>query len=129
EVNVVVEGEAAPDTLITQETNAIEIEAEAFSIPEQLTVSVEGAEPGTQFTAGQIALPAGVTLVDDPEMLVVNVVIAPTAEELEGEGAGEVEEAEEPAEEAAEAEASESESEPNYFMAHPLLLWALANTA
>jgi len=37
EVTVIVEGEAAPDTLVTQETNAIEIEAEALSIPEQLT--------------------------------------------------------------------------------------------
>src|SRR5262249_24532911 len=43
EVNVAVEGEAAPDTLVTQEASAIEIEAEALSIPEQLTVSVEGA--------------------------------------------------------------------------------------
>ena len=112
EVTVVVEGEAGPDTLVTQENDTIEIEAEALSIPEQLTVSVEGAQPGTQFTAGQIALPPGVTLVDDPELLVVNVVNAPTAEELEAEGAGEVAEAEEPAEEAAEeAEASESEPE------------------
>src|SRR5690349_24563040 len=52
EVTVVVEGDAAPDSLVTQEANAIEIEAEALSIPEQLTVSVEGAEPGTQFAAG-----------------------------------------------------------------------------
>jgi large subunit ribosomal protein L25 len=108
EVNVVVEGEAAPDTLITQETNAIEIEAEALSIPEQLTVSVEGAEPGTQFTAGQIALPAGINLISDPDLLVVNVVNAPTAEELEEEGAGEVAEA--PEAEAAEEEAGEAEA-------------------
>jgi large subunit ribosomal protein L25 len=112
EVGIDVQGEAAYGTLVTQEANTVEIEAEALSIPEVLIVSVEGAEPGTQFTAGQIALPPGVTLVDDPELLVVNVVIAPTAEELEAEGAGEVAEAEEPAEEAAEeAEASESESE------------------
>jgi large subunit ribosomal protein L25 len=108
EVNVVVEGEAGPDTLVTQETNAIEIEAEALSIPEQLTVSVEGAAPGTQFTAGQIALPPGVTLIDDPDLLVVNVVNAPTAEELAEEGAGE--EAEAPAAEAAEEEAREAEA-------------------
>ena len=113
EVNVVVEGEAGPDTLVTQETNAIEIEAEAFSIPEQLTVSVEGAEPGTQFTAGQITLPAGVNLISDPDLLVVNVVSAPTAAELEEEGAGEVAEAPEAAaeEEAEEAEADADESE------------------
>jgi large subunit ribosomal protein L25 len=111
EVTVEVEGEAAPDTLVTQETNAIEIEAEALSIPEQLTVSVEGAEPGTQFTAGQIPLPAGITLISDPELLVVNVVNAPTAEDLEEEGAGEVAEAEEAGEEGGEAEAPEDESE------------------
>ncbi len=113
EVSVVIEGEAGPDTLVTQETSTIEVEAEALSIPEQLTVSVEGAVPGTQFTAGQITLPSGTSLTSDPELLVVNVVNAPTAEDLEEEGAGEtVEGAEAPAdEEAGEAEASEEESE------------------
>jgi large subunit ribosomal protein L25 len=109
EVNVVVEGDAAPDTLVTQETNAIEIEAEALSIPEQLTVSVEGAAPGTQFTAGQVTLPAGVNLISDPDLLVVNVVNAPTAEDLEEEGAGEAAEA--PEGEAAEEEAGEAEAD------------------
>ncbi|OBB97741.1 50S ribosomal protein L25/general stress protein Ctc [Mycobacterium sp. 852002-30065_SCH5024008] len=113
EVNVVVEGDAVPGTLVTQDTNTIEIEADAMSIPEHVTVSVEDAEPGTQFTAGQIALPRGVNLISDPEMLVVNVVTAPTAEDLEEEGAGEVAEAEAaPAEEeAGEAEAAADESE------------------
>ena len=86
----------------------------ALSIPEQLTVSVEDAAPGTQFTAGQIALPKGVNLISDPETLVVNVVNAPTAADLEEEGAGEAAEgaaaaAEE--EEAGEAEAPAAESE------------------
>jgi large subunit ribosomal protein L25 len=114
EVTVIVEGEAAPDTLVTQETNAIEIEAEALSIPEQLTVSVEGAEPGTQFSAAQIPLPAGVNLISDPELLVVNVVSAPTAQDLEEEGAGEVAEAAEAGaagEGDGEAEATADESE------------------
>ncbi|OBB70096.1 50S ribosomal protein L25/general stress protein Ctc [Mycobacterium sp. 852014-50255_SCH5639931] len=113
EVNVVVEGDAVPGTLVTQDTNTIEIEADAMSIPEHVTVSVEDAEPGTQFTAGQIALPRGVNLISDPEMLVVNVVTAPTAEDLEEEGAGEVAEAEAaPAEEeAGETEAAADESE------------------
>ncbi len=95
EVNVVVEGEAAYGTLVTQDTNSIEIEADVQAIPDQLTVSVEGADIGTQFAAGSIALPDGVSLVSDPEMLVVNVVAAPTAEDLEAEGAGEVVEGEE----------------------------------
>jgi large subunit ribosomal protein L25 len=117
EVRVVIEGDAASGTLVTQDTNTIEIEADALSIPEQFTVSVEDAEPGTQFTAGQITLPAGVNLISDPEMLVVNVVNAPTEEELAEEGAGEVAEGEEAPEalaeeeEGGEAEAPASESE------------------
>ncbi len=105
EVTVTVEGDAAPGTLVTQDANAIEIEAEALSIPEHLTLSIEGVEAGTQILAGQIELPSGVSLVSDPELLVVNVVEAPSAEELESEGAGETAAApaEEPAAEAAEA--------------------------
>lgn len=106
EVSVAVESDAAPGTLVTQEANTIEIEAEAMSIPEQLTVSIEGAEPGTQFTAGQIELPAGVGLISDPEMLVVNVVTAPTAEDLEQAGG---EESAESA--AAEGEGGQAEAE------------------
>ncbi|WP_102143993.1 50S ribosomal protein L25/general stress protein Ctc [Mycobacterium hubeiense] len=112
EVNVVVEGDAVPGTLVTQDANTIEIEADVQAIPEQLVVSVEGADIGTQFTAGSVELPDGVVLVSDPEMLVVNVVAAPTAEELEAEGAGEVAEAEEAAaEEAEEAPAEEAPAE------------------
>ncbi|WP_111509647.1 50S ribosomal protein L25/general stress protein Ctc [Mycobacterium kyogaense] len=108
EVNVVVEGEAAPGTLVTQESNALEIEADVQSIPEQLTVSVEGAEEGTQILAGQVELPSGVTLVSDPELLVVNVITAPTEEELEAEGGGEsLEEQAEEAEAEADGEGGE----------------------
>ena len=113
EVNVLVEGDAAPDTLVNQEANAIEIESDAMSIPEHLVVSVEGATAGTQFSAAQVPLPDGVTLISDPELLVVNVIPAPTAKELESEGGGASlgEQAEEFAEAVAEAEAAEAESE------------------
>ncbi|BBZ18776.1 50S ribosomal protein L25/general stress protein Ctc [Mycolicibacterium gadium] len=110
EVNVIVEGEAAPGTLVTQDSNSIEIEADVQSIPENLTVSVEGAEIGTQFTASAIPLPDGVSLISDPELLVVNVVAAPTEQDLEAEGAGEAG-AEEAEGEAAEGEAAEGEGE------------------
>ncbi|CAA0132288.1 50S ribosomal protein L25 [Mycolicibacterium vanbaalenii] len=105
EVNIAVEGDAAPDTLVNQETNTIEIEADVQSIPEQFTVSVEGATAGTQITAAGVELPEGVTLVSDPELLVVNVIVAPTAEDLESEGAGE--EGEAATEAAATGEATE----------------------
>jgi large subunit ribosomal protein L25 len=109
EVNVVVEGEAVPGTLVTQDSNTVEIEAEALSIPENITVSIEGAEAGTQVLAGPLELPQGVTLVTDPESLVVNIVVAPSAEELESEGGGAS--LEEQAEEAAEAEAEADASD------------------
>jgi large subunit ribosomal protein L25 len=118
DVTVVVEGDAAPETLVTQDASTIQIEAEALSIPDHFTVSVEGADVGTQILAGQVSLPSGVTLISDPDMLVVNVVPAPTAEELEpeveegaeGEEGVEGEEGEEgaPSEEAS-AEASDNE--------------------
>jgi large subunit ribosomal protein L25 len=117
EVNVVVEGDAAPDTLANQESNTVEIESDAMSIPEHLTLSIEGAGAGTQFLASQVPLPDGVTLISDPELLVVNVVNAPTAAELESEGGGASldEQAEEFAEAVAEAETegddAKSESE------------------
>ena len=64
-----------------------------------------------EITAADIELPSGVTLISDPELLVVNVVAAPTAEEMAEEGSGEeAPAAEAPAAEAGEA-AAESESE------------------
>src|SRR6476620_4443111 len=60
----------------------------------EVNVVVEGDESGTQFSAGSITLPSGVNLISDPDTLVVNVVAAPTAEDLEGEGAGVAEGAE-----------------------------------
>ena len=85
EVPVVVVGDAAPGTMVTQELNAIQIEADVSDIPEQIEVSVEGLRVGTMIQAAQVRLPEGTTLQTDPEILVVNVVAAPTAEDLEAE--------------------------------------------
>ena len=97
EVQVVVTGEAAPDTLVTQELNTIEVEADVSSIPEQVEVSVEGLAAGTQVHAVDVPLPEGTTLRTDAEILVVNVVAAPSESQLEAEmdteGAGVVEDA------------------------------------
>lgn len=97
DVSVVVTGEAAPGSLVYQEMTALTVEADAFAIPEELEVSVAGLEIGTQVLAGQVVLPEGVNLQADPGQLVVNVVAAPTAEDLEAEmdveGAGVVEDA------------------------------------
>ncbi|MUL77923.1 50S ribosomal protein L25/general stress protein Ctc [Mycolicibacterium sp. CBMA 226] len=111
DVNIVVEGDAEAGTLVAQDTNTIQIEADVQSIPESLTVSVEGIEAGTQILAGQVELPAGVTLVTDPEVLVINVVAAPTAEDLEAEGSGEEAASNEAAAEGEAADEAAAESE------------------
>lgn len=87
EVNVYVTtvGEAAPGTLVTQDLAEITIEADALKIPEDFEIDIEGAEVGTQITAGDIKLPAGVSLVTDPELLIINVGEAPTQDDLEAE--------------------------------------------
>jgi large subunit ribosomal protein L25 len=109
DVPVVVTGEAAPGSLVLTDLNALTIEVEALHIPENIEISIEGAEIGTQILAGQVTLPAGATLVNDPEALVVAVNVAPTAEDLEEEAAeaGAAVEDGETAEEAAEEAASE----------------------
>jgi large subunit ribosomal protein L25 len=102
DVRIVVVGEAAAETLVNLENPTVSVEAEATHIPERIEVSIEGAEAGTQIHAEDLVLPPGSTLVADEDLLVVNVTMAPTAEELEAEGAGEVEEAAEVAPEVAE---------------------------
>ena len=85
DVPVHVEGEAAPETFVTSDLTELTVETDATSIPEHFTVSVEGLEAGTQILAGAVELPAGVTLVTDPEWLVVNVTQAISEEALEAE--------------------------------------------
>ena len=85
EVPVHTVGEAARETFVQIENNVVTLEAEATHIPEQIEVSIEGAEAGTQILAGQLTLPAGSTLVTDAEQLIVNITQAVSAEALEAE--------------------------------------------
>jgi large subunit ribosomal protein L25 len=106
EVPVHVVGEVAPGGLLTHSLTALTIEAEATQIPGSFEISVEALEIGDGVKAGEIALPAGATLVTDPDQGVVHVVTAPTAEQLEAEIEGALPEAEEEAaEEVPEGEA------------------------
>lgn len=97
DVPVTLSGEPAPGTLVYQDSDTLQVQADALSIPEQFEVSIDGVEIGTQVLAGQIDLPDGVELQTDPEHLVMHIAAAPTEEELEAEadteGAGVVEDA------------------------------------
>lgn len=85
DIVVHVEGEAKSEALVVTELNTVSVEAEATNIPEYVTVSVEDAEPGFQVFAKDLDLPSGSTVLTDDDQLVVNVIHAPTAEEVEAE--------------------------------------------
>ena len=105
EISLTLTGDSAPGTLITQDANYIEIEADATNLPEDFEISVEDAAAGVRITAADVTLPAGVTLVSDPEMLIVNVIEAPSEADLE---AGEDEDVAGSIEEAQAADKAES---------------------
>lgn len=107
EVPVVTEGEVAPGAQMLQEVDNLLIESDVLSIPEELTVDVEGLTPGTQVTAGEVPLPEGVTLVGEPEDLVINVTFEEVAEVPEEGEEGETGEGTNLPEEPSEVEATE----------------------
>lgn len=103
-------GTIAPGGMLDQQLVQITVECDATRIPQSVEVEVEGMEIGDSVHAGDLKLPGGVTLVADPEALVLHVLDVqksvepeePAAEEVEGEEAEEAAEGEQPREEPAE---------------------------
>ena len=75
DVPVTVVGESAPGTIHVVETQNLSLEAEATHLPQHVEVSIEGLEGGQSVAAGDVTLPAGATLVTDPEIVVVTVTV------------------------------------------------------
>lgn len=92
EIPVHVEGEVVADAVHNVEENTLTVEADALNVPEFLTVNMDGHEAGEHVYAADVRLPEGVTMLSDPELLVVNV-SAPQAQDL-GEEPGEATEGE-----------------------------------
>jgi large subunit ribosomal protein L25 len=110
DIPVTVVGEVAPDGLLDQQLVQISVEAEATNIPRGVEVDVEGMAIGDAVHGRDLKLPAGVTLADEADVLVLHVLAAPTAEQLEAEIGGP--EAEEQAAAPAGEAAAEAASEP-----------------
>jgi large subunit ribosomal protein L25 len=86
EIPVHIAGEPYPGTIAMLELNTLRLLAEATHIPENVVINVEGAVEGTQVHAKDIELPAGSTLVDDGEALVLNIMVpSATREDAEAE--------------------------------------------
>jgi large subunit ribosomal protein L25 len=94
DVPIALTGEIAPDGLLDQQLVQLSVEAEATNIPPSIEVSIAGMEVGAAVHAGDLQLPSGVTLAEEPDALVLHVIAAPTAEQLEAELGEEVAEAE-----------------------------------
>jgi large subunit ribosomal protein L25 len=97
DVAVQVTGEVAPDGLLDQQLVQVAVEAEATNIPSGIEVSVEGMTIGTAVHAGDLSLPEGATLAVDADLLVLHVIAAPTAEQMEADLGIEAEEPAAPA--------------------------------
>ncbi len=107
-------GEDAPGVreggVLSQPLREVTVEALPLEVPEHLEVDVSGMGVGDTFRVGEISLPEGVTLLDDPETVLATIT-APTRvvepEEVLEEGEEEAVEGEE----AAEGEAAEGAAE------------------
>ena len=85
DVPVAITGEPAPDTISNHQLNSVLVEADATNLPDIIEVDITGRTAGNGITAGDLPLPAGATLITDPEALVIGFLGAPTAAELEAE--------------------------------------------
>src|SRR5690606_11703407 len=90
-------GESFSGTIVTVELNTIKLEVEATHIPQSLEVSVEGLEEGAHITAGDVVLPKGATLIDEPELLLLAVSVPAAEVSAEDEEAAEAAPADAPA--------------------------------
>jgi large subunit ribosomal protein L25 len=79
EVPVHVEGESYPGTIAVLEVNTIRLEAEATHIPERIVIDVTDAPEGKQYLAKDFELPAGSSLAEDEDLLILNVLVPAAA--------------------------------------------------
>ncbi|MEE1649492.1 50S ribosomal protein L25/general stress protein Ctc [Brachybacterium sp. J144] len=108
DIPVVLTGEPVAPAIAVVDAQTLTLSVDALNVPEQIEISVEGAEDGHQLFAGDVTLPGNAELVTDAELLVVAVQIPRVEEEP-----SEDEESEEAAdgEESAGSEEESSEQE------------------
>jgi large subunit ribosomal protein L25 len=113
EVAIHLIGAAGPDTLVDQQTMTLTIEADATKLPDHVEVSIEGLQPGQKVVASDVTLPAGTTLQQDPDHVIVQGLGVVSEEQLEAELAAAEEElgSGQAGAEAHEAEAAEAAGE------------------
>jgi large subunit ribosomal protein L25 len=94
DIPVTTTGDVAPGGLLDQQLVQISVNAEATNIPPGIEVSVADMAIGASVHARDLELPQGVTLDEEPDVLVLHVIAAPTAEQIEADLGVEAEAAE-----------------------------------
>ena len=87
DVPLVITGDVVAGGLLAVESNTVSLEAEATHLPTEIPVSIEDLPIGSQITAADLALPAGSSLVTEPDHVLIIVHEAPTEAEIEAETA------------------------------------------
>jgi large subunit ribosomal protein L25 len=85
DIPVTIVGDVVSDGMLDQQLVQISVEAEATNIPRGIEVDVAGMAIGASVHGRDLPLPAGVTLAEEPDVLVVHVLAAPTAAQMEAE--------------------------------------------
>ena len=85
EVPVNIVGDIVSEGLLDQQLTTLSVQAEATHIPSGFEVSIAGLEIGGSVHAKEVELPSGTELVTDGDAVVVHILAAPTAEQMEGE--------------------------------------------
>ena len=85
EVPVLLVGEAAPETLVDQQTMTLTVTADATALPDHLELSIAGMRVGSSLSAADVKLPAGTTLAQDPDHVIVAILGVVSEEQLEAE--------------------------------------------
>jgi large subunit ribosomal protein L25 len=88
DVPVVLTGDVVPGGLVDHQATTISVQAEATHLPNQFEVSIEGLEIGASVHAKELDLPEGTELAADADTVLVHILAAPTAEQIEAELAG-----------------------------------------
>jgi large subunit ribosomal protein L25 len=84
EVAVHLVGDVVSGGLVDQQLTTLSVAAEATHIPSSFDVPIGDLEIGGSVHAKDVELPSGTELAGDPEAVVVHILAAPTAEEMEG---------------------------------------------
>ncbi len=85
EVPIVLVGEAAPDTLVDQQTMTLTVSADATQLPDHVELDISKKRAGTSMSAGDVKLPAGTELAQDADHVIVAILGVISEEELEAE--------------------------------------------